>query len=273
MVYKMSPGTSWRDLQDFFGLSEYEARAYEFLVREGPSTARRISVACGIPRTKVYETLRRLIEYKMVVETPVNPKRFLALPPNEALRPLLRSHRMAIKRSRMIVSGLQKIYERAASLANMVGGEFWLFYGSDAVRTISDTLLQSKERVIILLSWRHFIQFYNVFGRFLDELNEKGVRIQICFSADSVIEQRICREIGLKYKIANISLAFPVIFLRVDDEYFLAYLLPSGDHGSSNNSGVAIIVKSHVISSLVDEVLQSVSAHPELSKKANQQIH
>lgn len=42
------------------GLSEYEARAYAALLAMGEMTPREVSLAAGIPYTKVYEVLRRL---------------------------------------------------------------------------------------------------------------------------------------------------------------------------------------------------------------------
>ncbi|MEM2401310.1 MAG: helix-turn-helix domain-containing protein [Candidatus Bathyarchaeia archaeon] len=250
----MSPRIFWRDLQDYFGLSEYEAKAYEFLVGEGPSTARRISVACGIPRTKIYETLKKLIEYEMIIEVPVNPKRFAALPPSEVLRPILKLQKMAIRRFNEIVWSLQKRYERTISLTSMLRGEFWLFLGSDTIKGVSDVLSKARREIVTLLSWGSFAQFYNVFGRLLDGLVERGVKVQVCFSADSEIDRRICRNIGLNYKVVNINLSSSIIFLRVDDEYLIVYV-PLRSSGLTNGDGVAVLLKNRILSSLLDEVL------------------
>ncbi|MEM2455483.1 MAG: helix-turn-helix domain-containing protein [Candidatus Bathyarchaeia archaeon] len=84
-----SPRIFLGNFQEFLGLSEYETRIYEFLVSEAPSTARKISVKCGVPRTKVYCVLRRLLEQNMIAEVPLNPKLFIALPPDETLRPII----------------------------------------------------------------------------------------------------------------------------------------------------------------------------------------
>lgn len=250
----ISPRIFWRDLQDYFGLSEYEARAYEFLVREGPSTARRISVACGIPRTKIYETLRKLVEYDMVTEVPVNPKRFVALPPSEVLRPILKLQKITIKRFNEIVSSLQRRYERTMSLTSMPRGEFWLFLGSDSLRGVSDALSKARREVVTLLSWGSFAQFYNAFGRLLDGLVERGVKVQVCFSADSEVDQRICRSMGLNYRVVSISLSPSIIFLRVDDEYLIVYV-PPGSSRLTYNDGATILFKNRVLSRLLDETL------------------
>ena len=48
------------------GLSEYEARVYVSLIMEGASEARKLSIRCGVPRTKVYATLKKLMEKGLV---------------------------------------------------------------------------------------------------------------------------------------------------------------------------------------------------------------
>ena len=58
----MSSDFLWQRLCEYLGLSEYEAKTYISLIREGPSTARRLSMISNVPRTKIYGTLKKLIE-------------------------------------------------------------------------------------------------------------------------------------------------------------------------------------------------------------------
>jgi sugar-specific transcriptional regulator TrmB len=44
------------------GLSEYEAKAYLALIHENPATAYETGKASGIPTSKVYEVLKKLVE-------------------------------------------------------------------------------------------------------------------------------------------------------------------------------------------------------------------
>ena len=66
----MSLVSLWQKLCEYTDLSEYEAKVYASLTEEGHSTARRLSMLCGVPRTKMYDTLRRLIERELVTEVP-----------------------------------------------------------------------------------------------------------------------------------------------------------------------------------------------------------
>lgn len=258
----------FEELREYFGFSEYEAKVYEFLVKEGPSTARKISMSCEIPRTKIYETLRKLIEHEVVVEVPTNPRRFMALSPNETLKPLLKSQRALIRRFNALISSLQKSYERAMSLANIMREEIWFFTGQDAIRNLSDILLHAKRKVTISLSWKSFIQFYSAFGRLLDKLNEKGVKILVYFFGVSAVNRRFCQNIGLNYKAINSNLTFPVILLNVDDKCSLIYLAPNTY--CSFPEGMVILFKSRIICDLVDEILQGDTVSLEEKKLSNE---
>lgn len=257
----------FEELCEYFGFSEYEARVYEFLVKEGPSTARKISMSCDVPRTKIYETLRKLIEHEVVVEVPTNPKRFMALSPNETLRPLLKSQRAIIRRFNALISSLQRSYERSLSLANIVRGEIWFFIGQDAARNLSDILLRARRKVTISLSWKSFIQFYSAFGRLLDKLNEKGVEILVYFFGVSAVNRRFCQNIGLNYKVVNSNFALPMVLLNVDDKFSLIYL--ASNTCSSFPEGIMILFQSQILRDLIDEILQKDAVSIEEKKLSN----
>lgn len=44
------------------GFTEYEARAYLLLLREGPQTGYHVAKVSGIPRPNIYPVLSRLVE-------------------------------------------------------------------------------------------------------------------------------------------------------------------------------------------------------------------
>ena len=69
---------SWRELRDFIDLSEYEAKAYLCLVQNGALKASSLSFFAGIPRTKVYSTLRKLLDLGLAVKVEGDPMKFAA---------------------------------------------------------------------------------------------------------------------------------------------------------------------------------------------------
>jgi len=102
---------AWQKLCEHIGLSEYEAKVYVSLITEGAAQARRISMACGVPRTKVYGTLRKLIERGLVLEIPEEPRRFAPAPPADAFEVYLRSFKRKASDLGSVVSSLEGTYE------------------------------------------------------------------------------------------------------------------------------------------------------------------
>jgi sugar-specific transcriptional regulator TrmB len=66
------------------GFSEYEARAYLGLLKQHPSTAYQAAKQGGLPSSKIYEVLSRLIEKGVVLEVAqAGKKRYSPAPPEE----------------------------------------------------------------------------------------------------------------------------------------------------------------------------------------------
>ena len=76
-------------LVDYTDFSEYESKVYLSLLILGSSGARKLSLHCRVPRTKVYRTLRKLIDNGLVVKILGSPKVFTPSNPAEAFEALL----------------------------------------------------------------------------------------------------------------------------------------------------------------------------------------
>ena len=87
---------SWKNFSKYTGLSEYEAKSYISLVLEGPVEARKLSMVSGVPRTKVYGTLRKLVERGLVVEMPLEPRKFYVNQPTDAFNAYLQGYKSDI---------------------------------------------------------------------------------------------------------------------------------------------------------------------------------
>jgi len=70
------------------GFSSYEAKAYTALVREYPLTGYEVAKRSGIPRSKVYESIERLVRKRLVTAVEDNPVKYVAVPPEELVRRL-----------------------------------------------------------------------------------------------------------------------------------------------------------------------------------------
>lgn len=74
------------------GLTQYEARIYITLARTGPLNGNEISQASGVPSSKTYETLRRLLTKGVVAAFPdASATRYVAHPPARSLAAIART--------------------------------------------------------------------------------------------------------------------------------------------------------------------------------------
>lgn len=71
------------------GFTQYEARAYCALQNEGAGNGHEVAKASGVPPSKIYETLARLVEKGAVLKAQEEPTRYLARPWSEVSSNLL----------------------------------------------------------------------------------------------------------------------------------------------------------------------------------------
>ena len=130
------------DIMTSLGFSTYEARAYEALVREHPLTGYELSGRSGIPRSKVYESIERLVRKEMAIPVEGNPVRYVPVPPEEVVRRLSAD----FSRSVETLTGLFQRNVRAENIDyifNITGGEAIIEKAADMIVTAESTLYLS----------------------------------------------------------------------------------------------------------------------------------
>jgi len=131
---------------------------------------------------------------------------------------------------------------------------------------LSEKLLHAKRKVDIMISWRFFISFYNTFNKILNILTSKKVRVQLYFTSNSEIDWRVCRNLGLRYKIVDFDFSYPVILLKVDDEFLLMYVVMDDKNSLSN--GAWILSQSRILCNLLNRVFLKNIKHPPLKESS-----
>jgi sugar-specific transcriptional regulator TrmB len=96
-----------------FGLSKYEARAYLTMIGKGSLAVSEIAYYANLPRTKVYQTVKKLEKKKLAVISKQKPVICSAIPPEEAFAELVNLYDRRVKSMRKIVDSLQKISEES----------------------------------------------------------------------------------------------------------------------------------------------------------------
>lgn len=68
------------------GLTEYEFRVYRAMVQSGPATAYRLGKVSGVPLSRVYEVVARLVAKGAAVEDGDDPVRYVPVDPGDLVR-------------------------------------------------------------------------------------------------------------------------------------------------------------------------------------------
>src|SRR5438105_15370089 len=92
-----------------FGLSKYEAKAYLTMVGKGSLAASEIAYYSNLPRTKIYQTLKKLEKKRLAVVSKQKPLICSAIPPEEAFGEIVGLHERRLKNMKQIVDRLQRI--------------------------------------------------------------------------------------------------------------------------------------------------------------------
>ena len=86
-----------------FGLSKYEAQAYVSLIAKGTISASELAYYSEIPRTKIYPTLLKLENKKLVIISKSKPIMCTAIAPEDAFDGIIHEQRYTQKLRRQLI--------------------------------------------------------------------------------------------------------------------------------------------------------------------------
>jgi len=164
------------------GLTDYETRAYMYLLQVGATTASRISDETDVPYSKIYEVLNSL-ERKSWVETRADrPRQYYPKSPSEAMDATrLRLENMMKTWRNTVLGELQPLYEKREIREKP---DVWILRGEyDALAKLKDLVRNAKTELMLAvpsLAEPILSAVTPVFG----ELLGTSVKVQIMVSKD-----------------------------------------------------------------------------------------
>lgn len=220
----------WPKIVDYTGLSEYEAKVYLSLVGLGSSGARKLSLFCDVPRTKVYGTLKKLIDYGLVVEIPGAPKHFVPAPPDDAFSAILNIMRDKAKDFTSVVETLVETHESAKIESSPQRKVVWyLSDNSDIIQKCKEIIGKAKDSAIIFANEDGLSLLFNFAHRLLDELRERGVEVKL-YSPLNPKTNPLARELSYLFDVKTVDVVTPMLFIDSDHKQFLlAKIAKRGD--------------------------------------------
>lgn len=134
-----------------FGLSKYEARAYLTMVGKGSLAASEIAYYANLPRTKIYQTIKKLEKKRLAVVSKQKPLICSAIPPEEAFAEIVKLHERRVKNMRKIVDRLQKINDEGQRPKGSEERRYFMLDANSALEKIGSLIASSRSSVIATL--------------------------------------------------------------------------------------------------------------------------
>jgi sugar-specific transcriptional regulator TrmB len=134
-----------------FGLSKYEARAYLTMIGKGSLAVSEIAYYANLPRTKVYQTVKKLEKKKLAVISKQKPLICSAIPPEEAFAEIVNLHDRRVKNMRKIVDSLQKINDESQRPKGSEERRYFILDANSTLERISSLIAKSRSSVTATL--------------------------------------------------------------------------------------------------------------------------
>jgi sugar-specific transcriptional regulator TrmB len=143
-------GSAPDDLQaslEEFGLSKYEARAYLTMIGKGSLAASDLAYYANLPRTKVYQTVKKLEKKRLAVVSRQKPLICSSIPPEEAFGEIVNLHERRVKNMRKIVERLQKLSDEGQRPKGSEERRYFILDPDSALSNISSLISNARSSI------------------------------------------------------------------------------------------------------------------------------
>jgi len=147
------------------GLKKYEAEVFVGLSRIGVGTAKDISELTEVPRTRVYDSIRVLESDGLVEVQHSSPKKFRAVPVEEASTMLRDKYDEQIERVESVLHGVEEIDMNHTPMQ-----EVWSLSAPRSIENRTNKLIEDAESEVVLVIGHESI----LTDSLLDSLKELG---------------------------------------------------------------------------------------------------
>jgi len=139
------------------GFSKYEARAYLALLKKNPVTGYELANISGIPNSKIYEVINKLLDRSIIIPTGSKPNKYIPQDYQEFLRNIRDT----------FLNDIDYIEKHFLTLRNNKFDYIWNIDERQEFLRIAKEMLVHSEKNILLLGWDQELQ------EIMDELVKK----------------------------------------------------------------------------------------------------
>jgi sugar-specific transcriptional regulator TrmB len=188
-------------------LIEYEARVYAALVKSGSKTAGELSFISGVPRTKLYGSVRALEQKGLVRTVRRKPETFTATSPNESLYPRVEKLVKEAEDSLKQIQSLALAYESARVLRSRhpLKTELAVLEGRRTINeNIKRLLSNSTKSVDMTISPNGMVRLYRLHSKCIEDAVGRGVEVRL-ISEVTAHNTSVAKELSNNLKLRRSS--------------------------------------------------------------------
>ena len=219
--------------------SLYESKAYLALLQHGQVTGYELAKNSGIPASKIYAVLNKLLEKEIILVHDSDPIRYTPIPPDDIISRLQGNYQRAFD---ALSSGLNKVYRSDAADDQYI----WNLSGRLEIMHRLAEFINLAAKSLYLSVWDEELADLK---QALKEAQQRGVQISIVHFGHELLglgrEYRHGREHQIRQQRGARRIA-----LEVDEnKVILAHFLENGDSNAlwTKNRGVVLLAKDYII--------------------------
>lgn len=246
------------------GLSQYESKCFLASLQTGPATINQIGIVAGVPRTKVYGAVRKLVERGLLEPSEDDPKIFIAKSPRDVLIPLLEKEEKRIKQGIEALNELEVIHKSMALVkrADTLRSKVLRYTPRFVVMRKTRELFQNcRKKVVILTTANGLIRLSKMSG-ILFERARLGMSLQVFTSTldEPVFNTTIqnLREIE-NSSISLLPSAAPIQVILIDEQFVLISELKPDDI-RDEGMDVAFLIHNSELTEMTESLIRVMAA-------------
>lgn len=231
------------------GFSSYESRLYVTLIKHGPQSAGTLSSLAGVPRTKVYGALKRLMASKMVIQSQGRPQLFFPRPPSSALSSALQRTRLQAYEFEEVFRSLQEKYQTSMLGSPMEAINLWALRGRQQILDKATEMLNSAQSTIeIATDADGFIRLYKASWRTFEKCR---IAISVTLPKEAKgqflpRELQTCGEVGFNF----IDQFPPILVLDIDSSKSLLAI-----YGTNETDDLGLLEDGVILSGILSAIM------------------
>jgi len=246
------------------GLSQYESKCFLASLQTGPATINQIGIVAGVPRTKVYGAVRKLVERGLLEQSEDDPKVFLAKSPKDVLIPLLEKEEKRIKQGIEALNELEVIHKSMALVkrADALRSKVLRYTPRYVVMRKTRELFQNCRKKVVILTTANGLIRLSKMSAILFERARLGMSLQVFTS--TLDEPMFNTTIQNLREIENSSISLlpsvaPIEVILIDEQFVLVTELKPDDI-QEEGKDVGFLIHNTELTEMMESLIRVLAA-------------